>query len=84
MSTKTQSLREKVLSRGEIEQLIADGHQIVIFDRKVLKVDAWLQYHPGGDKAILHMVGKDATDEITMYSKHTPFVLFHPVHWSSL
>ncbi|KAJ9217119.1 hypothetical protein DTO166G4_1174 [Paecilomyces variotii] len=67
MSLKTQSRREKVLSRGEIEQLIADGHQIVIFDRKVLKVDAWLQYHPGGDKAILHMVGKDATDEITMF-----------------
>jgi delta8-fatty-acid desaturase len=34
---------------------------------KVLKVDAWLKYHPGGDKAIMHMVGRDATDEVTAY-----------------
>jgi sphingolipid 8-(E)-desaturase len=29
-----------------------------------MMVDAWLKYHPGGDKAIMHMVGKDATDEV--------------------
>jgi delta8-fatty-acid desaturase len=27
-------------------------------------MDAWMPYHPGGDKAMLHMVGKDASDEI--------------------
>jgi delta8-fatty-acid desaturase len=26
-----------------------------------------MQYHPGGDKAIRHMVGRDATDEVTRY-----------------
>lgn len=48
----------------EIYRLINDGHAIVILDRKVLKLDSWLQYHPGGDKCILHMVGRDASDEI--------------------
>jgi delta8-fatty-acid desaturase len=57
--------QSKAFSRREIESLIAEGRSIVIVDHKVLKVDAWLPYHPGGDKAIRHMVGRDATDEIT-------------------
>ncbi|KAH7323654.1 fatty acid desaturase-domain-containing protein [Rhexocercosporidium sp. MPI-PUGE-AT-0058] len=63
------SKRETVLCPVEVNQLIDDGHAIVILDRKVLKLDSWLQYHPGGDKCILHMVGRDASDEI---------VAFHP------
>lgn len=54
-----------VLSRRQIEGLIADGRSIFILDQYVFKADPWLQYHPGGDKAILHMVGRDATDEVT-------------------
>lgn len=60
----TSRYREKVLSRDEIEEQIAEGRKIVIVDGAVLKVDAWLPYHPGGDKAILHMVGRDATNEV--------------------
>ena len=56
--------RTKIFGRREIEALIAEGRHIVIVDSKVLKVDAWLPYHPGGDKAIRHMVGRDATDEV--------------------
>jgi len=48
----------------EIYQLIDDGDAIVILDRRVLKLNSWLQYHPGGDKCILHMVGRDASDQI--------------------
>ena len=59
--------KEVVLSRQEIEGLIADGRTVIIVDEKVLKVDAWLKYHPGGDKAIMHMVGRDATDEVNAY-----------------
>ncbi|KAH6681231.1 fatty acid desaturase [Plectosphaerella plurivora] len=55
-----------VLSRRQIEGLIADGRHIIIVDGFVLKVDHWLPYHPGGDKAIQHMVGRDATDEVTV------------------
>ena len=44
--------------------MIADGRSVIIVDGKVLKVDAWLKYHPGGDIAIKHMIGRDATDEV--------------------
>lgn len=59
--------RDKVLSRREIEGLIADGRAVIIVDGKVLKVDAWIPFHPGGDKAIRHMIGRDATDEVNAY-----------------
>jgi len=36
-----------------------------------LKVDAWLKFHPGGDKAIKHMVGRDATDEVNAYVRQS-------------
>lgn len=63
-ATKLASPPEVLLSRREIEGLIAEGKSIIIIDQMVLKVDAWLKYHPGGDKAIMHMVGRDATDEV--------------------
>jgi sphingolipid 8-(E)-desaturase len=53
-----------VLPRREIEALIAEGRKVFIVDQHVVKADAWCKYHPGGDKAILHMVGRDATDEV--------------------
>ncbi|KAF3479949.1 fatty acid desaturase [Arthroderma uncinatum] len=56
--------KDSILTRYEIGKQIADGRHIIIFEGKVLKVDAWLKFHPGGDKAIKHMVGRDATDEI--------------------
>jgi delta8-fatty-acid desaturase len=56
--------KDVIISRKEIEGYIAAGKSIIIVDQKVLKVDPWLKYHPGGDKAILHMVGRDATDEV--------------------
>jgi len=55
-----------ILSRREIEGLIADGRAVIILDGFVLKVDPWLKYHPGGPKAIYHMIGRDATDEVTV------------------
>ena len=68
MASKTRAalgqLREAVLSRRQIEGLIADGRKIIILDGRVLKADSWLRFHPGGDKAILHMVGRDGTDEL--------------------
>jgi delta8-fatty-acid desaturase len=67
----TRSKPLKVLSRREIEGLIADGRKIIIVQGNVLKCDAWLPFHPGGDKAILHMIGRDATDEVTAYV-HAP------------
>lgn len=56
--------KDVVLTRRQVEGMIADDRTVIIVDGKVLKVDAWLRYHPGGDKAIMHMVGRDATDEV--------------------
>ena len=55
------------MTRRQVEGLIADGKAVVIVDGEVLKLDAWLKYHPGGDKAIFHMLGRDATDEVNAY-----------------
>ena len=56
--------KDAVLSRQQIETMIADGRMITIVDGNVLKLDTWSKYHPGGEKAIMHMVGRDATDEV--------------------
>lgn len=56
--------KDTVFTRRQIEGLIADGRKIIIFDGRVIKADAWGPFHPGGDKAILHMVGRDGTDEM--------------------
>ena len=60
--------KEAILTRRQIEAMIADGRKIIIVEGKVLKVDLWLKYHPGGDKAIMHVVGRDATDEVIAYA----------------
>jgi delta8-fatty-acid desaturase len=56
-----------VLSRREIEGMIADGQLIIILGTNVLRLDPWINRHPGGDLAIKHMVGRDATDEVNAY-----------------
>lgn len=73
MATKTPAGSAKpktlpLMSRDDIEAMIADGKKLMIVNQEVLRVDAWIPYHPGGDKAILHMVGRDATDEVTVYA----------------
>ncbi|KAI4120622.1 MAG: hypothetical protein LQ338_006882 [Usnochroma carphineum] len=62
--------KDAILTRRQIEGMIADGKTIIIIDGSVLKVDAWLEYHPGGDKSIRHVVGRDATDEVNGF--HSP------------
>lgn len=56
--------RDRIIDPMEVEGMIADGHTIVVFQDMVLRLDSWLERHPGGRLAILHMVGRDATDEI--------------------
>ena len=56
--------RDRILTARSIKEMIGEGHTIVIFEDFVLRLDSWLDKHPGGRLAILHMVGKDATDEI--------------------
>ena len=56
----------QTFSRRRIEGLIAAGRVIVITEGRVLQLDGWLDKHPGGRLAVLHMVGRDATDEINV------------------
>jgi delta8-fatty-acid desaturase len=65
--TKSVKRAEALFSRREVEGLIAEGKAIIIVDQKVLKVDPWIKYHPGGDCAIRHMIGRDATDEVNAF-----------------
>lgn len=58
--------KSKIITPQSIQQMIAEGHIIVIFEDYVLRLDSWLNRHPGGRLAILHMLGKDATDEMTV------------------
>lgn len=65
--TQTSRYRDTIISRDHVEALIAEGRRVVMVEGRVLKADAWLPYHPGGDKAILHMVGRDATNEVRAF-----------------
>ena len=55
-----------MLAPRVVEDLIADGHHIVIYEGQVLRLDGWLDKHPGGKLAIMHMVGRDASDEMNV------------------
>lgn len=54
----------RIISPREVEGMIAEGSHILILDEMVLRLDGWIERHPGGRPAILHHLGRDATDEI--------------------
>lgn len=57
-------------TRSQIAELICNGHVLVIRNGSIYRLNNWLHHHPGGYLAILHMVGRDATDEIAAYHAH--------------
>lgn len=59
--------RQKVISRSQLKQRIVAGECLVIYKNKVLNLTRWADKHPGGRLAILHFVGRDATDEMDAY-----------------
>jgi cytochrome b involved in lipid metabolism len=61
--------RHSIIAPEDIKRQIAQGEPIVIHEGYVLHLGEWINRHPGGRLAILHMVGRDATDEINMYVK---------------
>ena len=55
-------------SRSDVAARILAGELLVVYSGHLLRIpDAWLDAHPGGALAILHFVGRDATDEIQAY-----------------
>lgn len=78
MSTPAKA-RDNVFSRREIEGMLAEGKLIIIVDGNVLRLDSWIKYHPGGDMAIKHMIGKDATDEVNAWVPKISSFLVNPI-----
>lgn len=59
----------RMFTKREIENLIAEGQTIIIFQNNVLRVsNGWKERHPGGRLVLDHMIGRDATDEIDAYA----------------
>lgn len=58
--------RDTLVPARDVEGLVADGHLVVIYQDMILRLDNWIDKHPGGRLSILHMVGRDATDEINV------------------
>lgn len=65
-SPDTMNDRNRLVPASEVKELIDDGKLIVIYEGFALKLDSWINKHPGGRLAILHMVGRDASDEINV------------------
>jgi delta8-fatty-acid desaturase len=58
-------------SRSVIAQRILAGEPLLIYNNNLLRIPlSWLDEHPGGSLAILHFVGRDASDEIDAYHCH--------------
>lgn len=58
--------RIRTFTAAAVEKLLLEGRKIVIMEGYVLQLDGWINHHPGGQLAILHMVGRDATIEINV------------------
>lgn len=56
------------LTREQVGERILAGDNLIILHNKVIRVPhSWLSSHPGGPLAILHFVGRDATDEVEAF-----------------
>jgi delta8-fatty-acid desaturase len=55
-------------SRRDVAARILAGECLIIYHNFLLRIPQfWLNTHPGGSLALLHFVGRDATDEIEAY-----------------
>lgn len=55
-----------LIAPTEVQRRIGEGEPLVVSEGYVLDLGQWINTHPGGRLSILHMVGRDATDEINM------------------
>lgn len=61
------SSKIRLLSHTDIVNRIIQGQHLVIYHSLVLDLTRWADKHPGGKAAILHFVGRDASDEMDAY-----------------
>lgn len=66
--SQSQALGPREWTREEVASRILAGEHLLIYRSRVIRIPySWLSVHPGGDLAILHFIGRDATDEIDAY-----------------
>lgn len=59
-------------SRQQIADRVLKGEYLVIYRGQLIRISpSWLEDHPGGSIAILHFVGRDASDEIEAFHSDT-------------
>lgn len=56
-----------LLSRQQVAEKICSGSLLIIYKNQVVNATPWAKHHPGGHLALLHFVGRDATDEFEAY-----------------
>jgi delta8-fatty-acid desaturase len=55
-------------SREKVAERILNGDTLLVYRGTILSIpNSWLEAHPGGALAILHFVGRDATDEVDAF-----------------
>jgi cytochrome b involved in lipid metabolism len=47
------------MTQNDFNELVADGHKLVILDELVLDVGSWVSRHPGGRFVIKQNIGRD-------------------------
>ena len=63
-------------TRDQVAARILAGEHLIIYNENILRIpSSWLDSHPGGRLALLHFVGRDATDEIDAYHPSTTLSL---------
>ena len=60
-----------ILSRNQVAERICQGAVLIIYHSQLINATKWAPSHPGGALALLHFVGRDATDEIDAYHSET-------------
>lgn len=68
-SSTSKSIRkaDRIIPRAEIVERIIQGENLVVYHDQVLDLTRWTEHHPGGQLAVLHFVGRDASDEMDAY-----------------
>jgi len=49
------------MTQEDFNELVADGHMLVILDELVLDVGGWISRHPGGRFVIKQNIGRDVS-----------------------
>lgn len=62
-----QAKPKRTISRAQLAHRIAQGEVLVLANRYIYKLDSWVKKHPGGELAVLHFVGRDASAEMSVY-----------------